>query len=133
MKSSLRFTVLAALCGSLFFSCSQHQMIEVGVLWQDDTHYASSAPAYLALAEGSFDLETGFDTELAEWITVKPLDNAVHPFSLPASSGCNYTAFVFRDVNENGIYDEGHDVVSGYKYNYGEPHECLAMSVTAFY
>jgi|GEM_PF-334984 len=117
----------------IVLGCESTQEIEVGVLWNDDSHFNNDNPRYLAITEGEFDLETGFDTGLIELTSVTPGTNARHKWSLSSRSSQNYTAFVFIDINESGSYEEGLDIVSGYKYNGFNEGECLSISVSSFY
>ena len=117
----------------LLWGCETSQEIEVGVLWNDDIHFSNENSRYLAIVEGEFDLETGFDVTLAEFISVTPGTNAIQKWSLGSGGSSNYTAFVFIDENGNEQYDDGHDIVSGYKYNCAEENECLSISVSSFY
>lgn len=117
----------------LLWGCEASQEIEVGVLWHDDAHFSNANTRYLAIVEGEFDLETGFDATLAELSSVTPGTNAIQKWSLGSRGTGNYTAFVFIDENGNGQYDDGHDIVSGYKYNCAAKNECLNISVSSFY
>ncbi len=113
--------------------CEMDQNINVGITWLDDNHFDSDSSRYLGIVEGEFDLNTGFETTLIELAKIIPGDDATHSFSLATHSSSNYTAFVFIDMNNNDNYDEGYDLISGYKYNRGEPGECLNISVSAYY
>ena len=131
---SMRYMILWALLGSfLMFSCESTLDIEVGVLWQDDSRFVNSHDRYLALLEGKFDSQTGFDSEVKDQVLVLPANQETHRFSFDAGGSNNYTAFIYIDENANGSYDEGYDVVSGYKYNCVDKDARLRISVSSFY
>jgi hypothetical protein len=133
IEQKLLLSLVAGCMMTLFLGCERTQELEVGVLWNDDSHFSNNNSRYLALVEGEFDLETGFETSLVELTPVTPGTNATHKWSLGSSSSQNYTAFVFIDINESASYDEGLDIVSGYKYNCVSEGECLSISVSSFY
>jgi len=128
-----RLWTLSLTCLVILIGCETSQLIEVGVLWNDDSHFSNSNATFLAIAEGEFDQETGFDTILIELTSVSPGENEVHKYSFSTTSSNNYTAFIFVDENHNGTYDEGYDIISGYKYNCAAAGECLSISVSSFY
>ncbi len=117
----------------MIFSCELNQDIQVGVLWKDDVQYAASGARYLGLIKGIYDFDTGFTGELLDTAAVTPGINSTYVFSVSTGGAENYTAFVFIDLDSDGIFDDGDDTVSGYKYNYGEPGEALNISVSAYY
>jgi len=128
-----RVLVLGMLLIIAIYGCETALDMHVGISWLDDDHFSSGSARYLGVVEGEFDLDSGFETTLIELAKIIPGDDTVHTFALPSNSSTNYTAFVFIDMNNNANYDEGYDVISGYKYNCVQPGECLNISVSAFY
>ncbi len=130
---NMQAIILLLLVLLILSSCESTQEIKVGLLWRDDTHFNNTGKRYLGMVEGEYDLGTGFDGSVLEIMSVNPGENKTHLFSFSSNSSSHYTAFIFIDVDSSETYDDGYDIISGYKYNYGEPGERLNISVSAFY
>ena len=131
--SMIRTAGLLVLWLSLLLACEKTQEIQVGLLWKDDAFFSHSGSRYLGLLEGEYDLTTGFDMPVLDSTPVLTGINKSYLFSISASGSRNYTAFIFIDLDSSKTYDEGYDIISGYKYNYGEPGACLNISLSSFY
>lgn len=131
--SYIKFIILTAFCLLSLISCESSQEIQVGILWKDDPHFDESGQRYLAILKGECDFETGFAGHVLDFQTVGLAANETYYFSCSSNGTENYTAFVFADMNSDSSYNEGYDVVTGYKYNSGEPGDPLTISVSSFY
>ena len=126
--------ILSSVLTLLFLmSCESTQDIEVGILWRDDTSLSYAGSAYLCLVKGTYDFNSGFESDILDSVSVSPGANSAYNFSIAARKSSVYTAFVYMDVDDDGQYSEGYDVVFGYKYNSGEPSESLEISLSAYY
>lgn len=114
-------------------SCESLLDIEVGILWQDDPFFSDTGTVYLGILKGKWDSNTGFDNTVLDISEVQPGMNESCRFSVNTSKSDNFTAFIFIDIGDNGIYDDGYDTVLGYKYNYGESGGNLEISLSAYY
>ena len=114
-------------------NCEKTQEIEVGVLWQDDQSISSSQDHFLAILDGSYDAQTGFDADLVALTSVSPGVDHTQMFTLSASSRGYYTAFVFVDTDADGAFEDGTDLVCGYKHNSGDPESRLQIALRAYY
>ncbi len=128
-KFLLPFTILLL----ILCSCETHLAIKVGVLWNDDPHVSKSDSVYLSIMLGQWDSESGFDSDILATVEVLPGVNQCYCFTIATSNSDHYTAFIYHDREGNGKYDEGHDEVLGYKYNYGKEDGELNISLSAFY
>ncbi|MBT4034210.1 MAG: hypothetical protein HOB84_14755, partial [Candidatus Marinimicrobia bacterium] len=54
-------------------------------------------------------------------------------FVLGSGAEGNLTAFVYLDINKNGIYEDGYDKLTGYKYNYAVSNETTSIAVSAYF
>ena len=102
-------------------------------MWKEDTSFIAAEYRYLALIKGKCDFDTGFTNTLLDTSHVIPGIDATYHFSIPSSKAADYTAFIFVDINPDGLYEDGYDTVSGYKSNRGEIGDVLYISVSAFY
>lgn len=129
----VKFTLFSVVCMLFLVSCESTQEIQVGILWQDDPHFDDTGIRYLAVLKGECDFDTGFEGYVLDSQPVRLAENTTYYFSCVSSGAGNYTAYIFVDTNADSSYSEGYDVITGYKYNYGEPGEPLTISLSSFY
>ncbi len=127
---NLIITILVALVLS---NCENPRYVDAGVIWTDDSYFTSEGDWYLAISDGEYSNCEGATIEVLDQFPISVNKNVTQKFVLGAGSEGNITAFVFLDTNENGIYDEGYDKLTGYKYNYAVSNETTAISVSAYY
>ncbi|MBT3825915.1 MAG: hypothetical protein HOF96_13165 [Candidatus Marinimicrobia bacterium] len=130
LKHSLTGSVLAIM---MLCSCEPEVNIEVGVLWEDDQYFNDSGSACIGILGGKWDSDTGFDGTILDTTSVRLGVNGNYKFSIIASESDNYTAFIYFEHSGNEIYDEGYDIVMGYKYNKAEPGKTVEISLSAYY
>ena len=131
MKTLSTITILATLI--TLMNCEMPRNIEAGVLWSDDTYFAAEGDWYLAISEGSYSNEVGAVVDVVDQMPITFGKNEVVRFDLGSGSAGNITAFVYLDRTSNGIYDDGYDLITGYKYNYSDPGETTCISVSAYF
>lgn len=114
-------------------SCESTQDLEIGLRWEDDQYLESSQKIYLSILKGVFDSNSGFDSQDLATVEVICCENQTYSFSFSSSGSSSYTAFVYIDKDGNAKYEEGYDLVCGYKYNYGNTGEPTFISLSVCY
>ena len=127
---NLLIFIFAAL---MLINCESPLYIEAGVNWSDDSHFNQEGDWYLALSEGCFSNCTGATINVVDQIQLSVNKPVTERFTLNSGSAGNITAFVFLDVNQNGLYDDGYDKMTGYKFNYADKGESTCIAVSAFF
>ena len=127
---NLIITLMAAL---FIFNCEKQLYVETGVNWSDDAYFSADGDWYLALSEGCYSNCEGATLTVVDQLPITLGENSVKRFVLGPGSAGDITAFVYLDVNENGIYDDGYDKITGYKFNYSDVSETTSIAVSAFY
>lgn len=122
--------IVISLC---LINCESPIYIEAGVLWSDDAQFSEDGDWYLALSEGCYSNCEGATLDVIDQAPLEPNKVATNRFVLGSGSKGNVTAFVFLDTNENGIYDDGYDILTGYKYNFADTGESTAIAVSAYF
>jgi len=130
-----RFRVFSAsiLLLGVLLSCEPQVVVEVGLIWRDDAHFHRDLKAYVALLDGEWDTQTGFDGDLRASEEVVPGRNTTIQFEITDRGASSCTAFLFFDENEDLQYDEGYDTVVGYKYNSCPSGEVLRICLSGHY
>lgn len=123
-------TVIAVL---FIFNCEQQLYVETGVNWSDDTYFSAEGDWYLALSEGCYSNCAGATIDVVDQLPITIGENSTKRFVLGSGSKGDITAFVYLDVNGNGVFDDGYDKITGYKYNYSDVNETTTIAVSAFY
>jgi len=117
----------------IFMHCEDCQYVEAGIIWMDDIHFEKDGDWFLAVAEGCYEQCDGAIIDVLDQHHVVTNQNTIKRFVLSSTSGCNVTAFVYLDVNQNEQYDDGYDVLTGYKYNYCSMNETTPISIAAYF
>ncbi len=131
MKSiNLLILITAALT---LFNCENPLYIEAGVIWSDDSYFSEDGDWYLALSEGSYSNTAGSIINVVDQLPLSVNKKASKHFVLDSGSEGNITAFVYLDTNNNGIYDDGYDKMTGYKYNYADKGQSTSIAVSAYF
>jgi hypothetical protein len=126
--------IIIIIIAALFiFNCEQQLYVETGVNWSDDTYFNGEGDWYLALSEGRYSNTAGATMDVVDQLPITIGENSTKRFVLGSGSQGEITAFVYLDVNENGIFDDGYDKITGYKYNYSDFNETTNIAVSAFY
>lgn len=129
----IKYTLLSVIAGLLLMNCENHRYIEAGVNWSDDSQFQAQGNWYLALSEGCYSNCEGAVIDVADQVPIIAGEKAVVHFVLGAGSAGNVTAFVYLDVNANGVYDDGYDKITGYKFNYVNDSETANIAVPAYF
>jgi hypothetical protein len=125
--------ILGIIAALSLMNCEKQLYIETGVLWSDDSYFSAEGDWYLALSEGSYSNDFGATINVVDQLPLSVGENATRRFVLGGGSTGNITAFVYLDVNGNGIYDDGYDNLTGYKFNYADDTETTSIAVYAYF
>jgi len=117
----------------LLTNCENSRYVDAGVIWSDDSYFSSDGDWYLAISDGSYSNDFGATIDVLDQYPISVNKNTTQKFMLGSGEEGNLTAFVYLDTNENGIYDDGYDKLTGYKYNYAVNNETTSIAVTAYY
>lgn len=127
---SIIFIILVAL---VLTNCENPRFIEAGVHWTDDANFSVEGDWYLAVSEGCYSSCEGATVEVLDQYPISANKNGTQKFMLGSGAEGNLTAFVYYDSNGNGSYDDGYDVLTGYKYNYATAGKTTFIAVSAYY
>ncbi len=131
MKS---LSIILTIILSLFIvNCEKQLYIETGVIWSDDSYFSEAGDWYLALSEGEYSNDFGVTIDVVDQLPINVGENTVKRFVLGSGSEGNITAFVYLDVNQNGVFDDGYDTLTGYKFNYSDVTETTQIAVLAYF
>ena len=125
--------VLILLTAVILSNCENPRYVEAGVIWTDDSYFSEEGDWYLAVSEGCYSNSEGVAIDVLDQFPISVNKKTTQKFVLGSGAECNLTAFVYLDINENGIYDDGYDKLTGYKFNYAEANETTEIAVTAYY
>jgi len=132
---SLRYVRLSVWVITLFAlsSCSTGVQVNVGILWDDDSYYSSDKSWYVGIANGNH-LDMWSDV-MAPIVTRQVISgqNCQESFLLPDNNHSHLTAFVFCDTNNNQVYDDGIDHVTGLKPGSRDEYDKYYLAVGAYY
>ncbi len=95
--------------------------------------FSDSGLVYLGLLKGELDSNTGIDNKVLEIYEIQRGVNGSSRFSIHTNKSDHFTAFIFVDAGDNRVYNDGHDAVLEYQYNYGESGGALEISLSAYY
>lgn len=115
------------------FNCEKMLYVETGVLWHDDDYFNHEGDWYLALSEGPYSNSLGATIDVIDQLPIAVNDSRPKRFVLGSGSEGNITAFVYLDANGNGMYDDGYDKLTGYKFNLADASETTNIAVFAYY
>jgi len=127
---NLTLTILAAL---ILSNCENPRYIEAGVNWTDDSYFSAEGDWYLAISDGCYSNCDGATLEVLDQLPITVNKNVTQKFVIGSGSEGNLTAFVYLDSNGNGVYDDGHDTLTGYKFNYAVNNETTLIAVSAYF
>lgn len=125
--------ILLLFCTTLLMNCERNVYLETGLTWSDDSYFVQDGNWYLAVSEGCYSNCMGASLCVVDQVEVTPGENVIERFVLGSGAEGNVTSFVYLDVNANQIYDDGTDLVTGYKYNYSEAGNTTAIAVSAYF
>jgi len=125
--------ILIILSALMMSNCETPRYVEAGVIWMDDSYFNADGDWYLAISEGLYSSEEGAIVEVVEQIAIRANVDAIQRFVLGSGPEGNLTAFVYVDVNGNGLYDDEYDNITGYKYNYAVNNETTQIAVMAYF
>jgi len=126
-------TMLTVLSIAMLVNCEKQIFVETGVLWSDDTYFSANGDWYVAVSEGCYSNDVCAVINVLDQEPILPGKNTTNKFMITGSSANYITAFVYLDVNENGIYDDGYDKLTGYKYNYADEIGTASIAVSAYF
>ena len=131
MKSlNIALIILTAL---IISNCENLRYVEAGVVWTDDSYFSAEGDWYLAISEGCYSNGEGATLDILDQQPISANKNVITKFVIGSGSEGNITAFVYLDVNQNGVYDDGYDQLTGYKFNYSTENETTAIAVSAYF
>ncbi|MBT3632701.1 MAG: hypothetical protein HOD43_02045, partial [Candidatus Marinimicrobia bacterium] len=108
------FIILIAMVVS---NCENPRYVEAGVIWTDDSYFSADGDWYLAISDGCYSNCEGATLDILEQMPISVNRKTTQKFVLGSGAEGNLTAFVYLDINKNGIYEDGYDKLTGYKYN----------------
>jgi len=125
--------VLILLTAVILSNCENPRYVDAGVIWTDDSYFSEEGDWYLAVSEGCYSNCEGAAINVLDQFPISVNKKTTQKFVLGSGAEGNLTAFVYLDTNENGIYDDGYDKLTGYKYNYSVKNETTAIAVAAYF
>jgi len=124
---------LILLTALILSNCENPRYIDAGVIWSDDSYFSSEGDWYLAVSDGCYANCEGATLDVLDQYPISVNKNVTRKFVLGSASEGNVTAFVYLDVNQNGIYDDGYDKLTGYKFNYSVDNKTTSIAVSAYF
>jgi len=124
------FIILIAMVVS---NCENPRYVEAGVIWTDDSYFSADGDWYLAISDGCYSNCEGATLDILEQMPISVNRKTTQKFVLGSGAEGNLTAFVYLDINKNGIYEDGYDKLTGYKYNYAVSNETTSIAVSAYF
>ncbi len=124
---------LILLTAVILSNCENPRYVEAGVTWSDDLYFSADGDWYLAISEGCYSNYDDTAINVLDQCPIPVNKNITRKFVLGSGSEGNLTAFVYLDTNGNGVYDDGYDKLTGYKFNYAVKNETTPIAVSAYF
>ena len=131
--ASVWIMLIAVILIASLASCTPNSQVQVGINWHEETIMEGDLDWYLALAEGSY-MDTW--SQCMDPIYIRKVDagsDCVENFNLLDENYSALTAFIFYDYNDNAMYDDGIDILTGFKPGWPDAHEEYFVQVSAYH
>jgi hypothetical protein len=100
--------------------------------WEDNTYFdISDGDWYAAVAKGVEFVDVA-SLDFGDYQTVTPVETTNVEFEVEVKSYENYTGVIFRDSNDNGVFDD-EDINYSYNYVMAEQGETVSETITIMY
>ncbi len=114
-------------------SCTTGVQVNVGILWDDDSYYSRNDTWYVGIANGNhLDVWSDVMTPIVTRQVLSGQD-CEESFMLPDDDYSELTAFVFCDTNNNQVYDDGIDDLTGFKPGSRDEYDNYYLAVGAYH
>lgn len=128
MKRFLMFLV-----GLMFLGCSQSTQVEVGLNWSKDGYATLQGNWLLGVIDGEHINDWTIKGLPIHLVPVTSGENIIERFLLPDENHIQLTAFVFCDVNNNMTFEDGEDIITGFKPGARNSNDEFYLQIGAWY